>query len=169
MRLTARNLIQDATKPESLTQRGIRAAEMVISGAKPKEVAQALNIGLGTIDRALVILRHGTAQQISDVRSERVSLGSMAIEIWDHRRGNSAPRRPAASREQATDRDQAKLINAEIWKNTRIVLDGLGNLPHPADVARIAKPQARKMGISLETKAVNAIAWLQQFLAELNE
>ncbi len=141
-------------------------ARLMISDNISQEVA-AKRVGSfrTSVSNAMLILIHGTGEEIKGVESGAMALDPTADAI----RARTSPEERKAKRRAPTQTHalvQSRQIDAEIWGGLRNALDAITGLPSPKDTAAIVRKNAMRIE-HVNRKLLVALAWIQEFSDEI--
>lgn len=132
-----------------------------------EDAAKASGSARTSISSAMVILQHGTPEEIAAVEGGMLALDPMADKVRARvpRSERDAKRRPPAMTSLVME---GRKLDAEVWQKLRAGLDGLTHLPSPADTAAIVRKNAMRIEHVNRTLLV-VIAWITEFENEVTK
>lgn len=150
-------------------KRAFAGARMMISDTSlsQDDAAAAANSKRTSISSAMVILQHGTPEEIAAVEGGLMALDPTADRIRARvpESERKAKRRPNAMTSRVVE---GRKVDAEIWQHLRAGLDGFTHLPSPADTAVIVrKNQMRIEHVNRTLLAV--VTWIKEFEDEISK
>lgn len=144
----------------------IAAARLMLSGNKSQEqAAEATGSKRASVSNGMLILNHGTAEEIEGVESGTLSLDRTADKI----RERTTPQERAAKRRAPTQTEalvKSREFDAEIWGGLRNALDAIAGLPSPKDTAVIVRKNAMRIE-HVNRKLLVALEWITEFSNEI--
>ena len=105
--------------------------------------AKALNVGTSTVDRAKVILREGTAEEIKAVEDGVASVTGTAEKIKERNTGQPRRKKKSTQSEKQELANEKKRQRAAVWNDFRGALDHIFNLPAAEDVIEAIRTSDR--------------------------
>lgn len=143
-------------------EQGFRGARLVLAeGISAGDAAQRLKTNRGLVSNTLLLLAHGTPEEIAAVETHRQSLRGTLNVIYqrvpvEQRRRFTRPKKFGQEARQQRDQDIA------VWNSVNVALKALTSLPKPHDVSRIMRKHYARIE-SVNKKLLPALAWLTEF------
>lgn len=128
------------------------------------DVAAEYGATPSTVSQAIVILQHGTEEEIAGVESGERGLRVVyddvckRVSVKDRYAARLQPKLSAERKAQST---QERLV----WTNLRQALALIGSLPQPKDVVKIVKRNHARTA-TLDRSILDAFSWLSEFSDE---
>lgn len=136
----------------------------VIATSSRQEAGELMNVHPVTVSHAKKVLTEGTPEEIEAVDKGEAAVTTIAKQI----RAKCSPERrekkrsePLSQSGRNPERIQRQQINAEIWGRIRDTLTHLTSLPHPSDVAAVARAHD-KTGL-IDARLAQSLQWLKDF------
>lgn len=153
-------------------QRALAAARVATRGAndnvrfKPAEdlpptvaeAAQHYGVNKASVSMARTIIAHGTPEEVATIERGESGLYSVFKRVSE--RLDKPPNKP-----RTTDQAERARFEAEIWGRLKDSIVGLGQLPLPSDVARLASGNGKRRE-AVEARLWPALKWLNEFADE---
>ncbi len=131
------------------------------------DIAEDNNIDRHGISYALLILRHGTAEEISAAEQGLVPLRETRNTIFKRipREELMAMRKPAAIGREIKN---SRVLDSEVWQKLREGLLAINSLPIPRDMAAIVRRNPQRIEL-VNRQLLAAVTWIKEFEDEITK
>lgn len=126
------------------------------------EAAEKFSVNVHIISEALILLKHGTEQEIDDVTSGKVGLKRTIHSI---RKRAPEVRLPGKTPVKGKEALEEMKMDGAVWVELRDALKAITGLPRPADVVRIVKKNGQRTEV-VDRHLMAAFGWITEFSDE---
>ena len=141
------------------------ARAMIEHGKSQDQAAAEFGVNRSTIGEAMLILQHGTAEEIATSESGAIALRTLRDTIF----ARTTPAERLKKRRPPTQTvlvKSARQIDAEVWQHLRAGLDAILSLPSPKDTATVVRKNPQRIE-HVNRSLLAAISWIREFEDEI--
>jgi hypothetical protein len=160
----------DGLRPYELAARtrAFTAARLAITeNITLYEAAERSGAKQPTVQEAITVLRWGTAEEITDAETGKVSMR----DICDSIRKRTTPEERRGGLRKAVKQPKVRgdrEVDVEVFSRLKAALEALTSMPVPADVVAIMKKHRMRVE-TVNNKILPAHTWLEEFISAWTE
>jgi hypothetical protein len=125
------------------------------------DLAKEFGVPVNNVSRAVMLLRHGTTEEVAAV--ECGDLGLITVYDIISRRVPAAERiKTKTPNTRSAETVANQKAEAATWKELRQAIDLICGMPRPADMVIIAKRSSGRTA-TLDRRIIDAYSWLAEF------